>query len=103
MKIKNENTYKIMYNMEFIKPGEVVDVPNEVAKLLLKQPGVIEYVSKEQVADLEKDNEKLKQELELEKAKNRATELGIKFNPNIKLDTLLKKINEFESVDNEKE
>ena len=63
MKIKNNNAYSIMYGMEFIKAGEVKDIPDREAKLLLNQPNVEEYVSKEQVEDLEAENKKLKEQL----------------------------------------
>lgn len=63
MKIQNNNTYSIMYGMEFIKAGEVADVNDKTAKLLLNHPNVVEYVSKEQVANLENENKKLKEEL----------------------------------------
>lgn len=63
MKIKNNNTYSIMFGMDFIKEGEVLDLPEETARLLLKQPNVEEYVSKEQVEDLEAENKKLKEQL----------------------------------------
>ena len=52
-----------MYGMEFIKAGEVADVNDKTAKLLLNHPNVVEYVSKEQVANLENENKKLKEEL----------------------------------------
>lgn len=68
MKIQNNNKYSIMYGMEFIKAGEVVDVDKKTAKLLLNHPNVVEYVSKEQVADLEDENKKLKEELAKAKA-----------------------------------
>lgn len=63
MKIKNNNAYSIMYGMEFIKAGEVKEIPDKEAKLLLNQPNVEEYVSKEQVEDLEAENKKLKEQL----------------------------------------
>lgn len=64
MKIQNNNTYSVMYGMKFIKAGEIVDIKDEkTAELLLKHPNVIEYVSKEQVADLEKKCEALEAKL----------------------------------------
>lgn len=63
MKIKNNNAYSIMYGMEFIKSGEIKEVDKKTAELLLKHPNVIEYVSKEQVSNLEEENKKLKAEL----------------------------------------
>jgi len=63
MKVENKNAYSIMYGLEFIKAGEVKDVDDKTAKLLLNHPNVIEYVSKEQVANLEEENKKLKEQL----------------------------------------
>ena len=63
MKIQNNNTYSIMFGMDFIKAGEVLDLDEKTAKLLLNQPNVVEYVSKEQVEDLEAENKKLKAQL----------------------------------------
>jgi len=68
MKIQNNNTYSIMYGMDFVKAGEVVEVDDKTAALLLAQPNVVEYVSKEQVANLEDENKKLKEELAKAKA-----------------------------------
>lgn len=63
MKVENKNAYSIMYGLEFIKAGEVKDVDDKTAKLLLNHPNVVEYVSKEQVANLEEENKKLKEQL----------------------------------------
>lgn len=92
MKIENKNTYSIMYGMEFIKAGEVADVDDKTAKLLLNHPNVVEYVSKEQVANLELENEKLKKELALANLKAEADALGVEYKPNINLETLRKKV-----------
>ena len=92
MKIENKNTYSIMYGMEFIKAGEVADVDDKTAKLLLNHPNVVEYVSKEQVANLELENEKLKKELALANLKAEADALGVEYKPNIGLETLRKKV-----------
>ena len=71
MKVENKNTYSIMYGLEFIKAGEVKDVDDKTAKLLLNHPNVVEYVSKEQVANLEEENKKLKEQLaKVKTAKN---------------------------------
>lgn len=64
MQIQNNNTYSIMYGMEFIKAGEIVDVDDKTARMLLKQPNVVEYVSKQQLDALEEENRQLKQQLE---------------------------------------
>lgn len=92
MKIENKNTYSIMYGMEFIKAGEVADVDDKTAKLLLNHPNVVEYVSKEQVANLELENEKLKKELALANLKAEADALGVEYKSNIDLETLRKKV-----------
>ena len=73
MKIKNNNTYSIMFGMDFIKAGEVLDLDEKTAKALLNHPNVEEYVSKEQVEDLEAENKKLKEQLaKVEKPKAKA-------------------------------
>ena len=92
MKIQNNNKYSVMYGMEFIKAGEVKEVDNKIAKLLLNHPNIVEYVSKEQVADLELENENLKKELALANLKAEADALGIQYKPNIGLETLRKKV-----------
>ena len=82
-----------MYGMEFIKAGEIVDVDDKkTIKLLLAQPNVVEYVSKEQVASLELENEQLKAKLELVDLKAKADSLGIKYQKNIGADKLRAKI-----------
>ena len=63
MKIINKNTYAIMFGMDFINADEVKDLDDKTAKLLLNQPNVEEYVSKEQVDTLEAENKKLKEQL----------------------------------------
>lgn len=63
MQVQNNNTYSIMYGMEFLKAGEIKEVSGKEAKMLLAQPNVVEYVSKEQVTALEKENKKLKEQL----------------------------------------
>ena len=107
MKIKNANTYAIMYGYEFIKPGCEVEVEESLALQLLKQPGIEEVVDKKQLRDLEKENEELKKQLnkqanddegraeiplDLEQLKEQAKELGISFRPNISAEKLLAKI-----------
>lgn len=92
MKIKNNNAYSVMYGMEFIKAGEVKEIPDKEARLLLNHPNVSEYVTVEDVATLENENKKLKDELELANLKAEADKLGISYRPNIGADTLKKKI-----------
>lgn len=74
MKIQNNNAYSIMYGLDFIKAGEVKDIPEKDAKALLKHPNVEEYVCKEQVTALEEENKKLKEQL----AKSTAPKKGKK-------------------------
>lgn len=99
MKIINKNVYKIMFGLEFIAPNEVKELDDKIAKELIKHPNVEEYIGVEDVKNLEGENEKLKKELELEKAKNRANELGISYAKNIGLAALLKKIEKFENAE----
>ena len=96
MKIINKNVYRVMYGMEFIGAGEVKDVDDKTAKLLLNHPNVEKFVAVEDVKNLEDENAALKKELELAKAKEKATALGIQFNPKIGLEKLLARIAEFE-------
>ena len=93
MKIKNNNTYALMFGMDFIQAGEVKEVPADIAKLLLKQPNVEEYVTKQQVKNLEDENAALKGEI-LEQLKAQAEALGIKYQKNIGIDKLKAKIAE---------
>lgn len=64
MKIINKNAYNIMYDLEFINAGEVKNIEDEkVAKMLLSQPNVEEYVDIQEAKNLEEENKKLKEEL----------------------------------------
>jgi len=99
MKIINKNKYRVMYGLEFINPDEVKEVDNKIAKDLLKHPNIEEYVGVEDVKNLEGENEKLKKQLALEQAKNKANELGISYAKNIGLEALLKKIEKFENAE----
>lgn len=96
MKIINKNLYRIMFGMEFIGSNEVKEVDDKTAKMLLKHPNVEEFVAVEDVKNLEDENAALKKELELAKAKAKATELGITYAKNIGLEKLLARIAEFE-------
>lgn len=65
MLIKNNNQYNIMFDMDFIKAGEVKEIKDEkTIKLLLSQPGIEEYIDKKQAKALEEENAKLKEELQ---------------------------------------
>lgn len=72
MKIINNNAYKVMFNDKFINPGEVIEmVDQKLLKILLNQPGIKEYADINKLKEIEKENEKLKSELE--KATNKTT------------------------------
>lgn len=55
----------------FIAIGQVLDVPEEIAKVWLKIPGVEKFVEVEDLAKIEEENKKLKAELEKSKNKNK--------------------------------
>lgn len=64
MLLKNNNNYNIMFDMDFIKAGEIKEIKDEqVAKFLLSQPGIEEHIDKKQAKALEEENAKLKEEL----------------------------------------
>ena len=87
-----------------IKAGETLEVTDKATlDNLLNQTGIEKAVDPKKVQELEGENEKLKKELELAKAKERALELGIKFSPQIGLAKLLEKIAEVEGKDDEGE
>lgn len=73
MKIINKNTYSIMFGMEFIKAGEVKDLDEKLAKELLKQPNVEEFVDKDDLKAIEEENKKLKEELKQVKKTKKTT------------------------------
>lgn len=59
---KSDRAY-IAYNT-VIKPEEVIETNDKkVLDILLKQPGVEEYVDKEDIKKIEEENAKLKEEL----------------------------------------
>lgn len=47
-----------------LRPKEIKEIPDEVAKSWLKSKGVVEYVAPQDVKSLEDENAKLKEELE---------------------------------------
>lgn len=98
MKIINKNTYKIMYGLEFINPDEVKEVDNKVAKILLNQPNVEEFVAVEDAKKLEDENAELKKKLALAEAKQKADALGISYAQNIGLEKLEARIAEAEAA-----
>ena len=50
-----------------LRVGETKDIPEEIAKIWLKLDGIEEYVEPADLAKLEKENEKLKKQLEAAK------------------------------------
>lgn len=47
-----------------LKPNEVKDIPNDIAKVWLKSGEVVQFVEPQEVKNLENENAKLKAELE---------------------------------------
>lgn len=95
MKLENKAPRNYIAYDVVLKANSVMDVEDKKAvEILLKQEGVTEYADIQKQKALIDKNEQLKKELELSKAKEEATALGIKFNPNIGLDNLLKRIEE---------
>ena len=95
MKLENKAPRNYIAYDVVLKAHSVMDVEDKKAvEILLKQEGVVEYADIQEQKALIDENEKLKKELELAKAKEEATALGIKFNPNIGLKKLLERIEE---------
>lgn len=95
MKLENKAPRNYIAYDVVLKAHSVMDVEDKKAvEILLKQEGVVEYADIQEQKALIDENEKLKKELELVKAKEEATALGIKFNPNIGLEKLLERIEE---------
>lgn len=95
MKLENKAPRNYIAYDVVLKANSVMDVEDKKAvEILLKQEGVVEYADIQEQKALIDENEKLKKELELAKAKEEATALGIKFNPNIRLEKLLERIEE---------
>ena len=95
MKLENKSPRNYIAYDVVLKAHSVMEVENKKAvEILLKQEGVVEYADIQEQKALIDENEKLKKELELSKAKEEATALGIKFNPNIGLEKLLERIEE---------
>lgn len=92
MKLKNEAPRNYAYKEIILKAGETIEIEDkEAIKVLLNQDGVKEAVDVE-------DYKKMQEEKELAELKIKAMELGIKFQPNIKAATLIKKIQEAEKA-----
>ena len=95
MKLENKAPRNYIAYDVVLKAHSVMDVEDKKAvEILLKQEGVVEYADIQEQKALIDENEQLKKELELAKAKEEATALGIKFNPNIGLEKLLGRIEE---------
>ena len=95
MKLENKAPRNYIAYDVVLKAHSVMDVEDKKAvEILLKQEGVVEYADIQEQKALIDENEQLKKELELAKAKEEATALGIKFNPNIGLKKLLARIEE---------
>lgn len=93
MKLENKTSRDYIAFDVILKANSTQEVTNEKAiKILLKQVGVSEFADLKKQKDLEKENEKLQKQLKLAEAKETATKLGIKFQPNIGLEKLLAKI-----------
>lgn len=88
MKLENTSTRNYIFENIILKAGEIIETEDKKAiKVLLSQEGVKEAID---VADFKK----LQEEKELADLKVKALELGVKFQPNIKAETLQKKIDE---------
>ncbi len=104
MKLENKSKNRIAYKnkdgiLRFINIGEIAEVEEDIAKLILRFEGVREYAEPKDVKRLEEENAKLKAQLDnkeksLDELKAEADALGIKYAKNIGVKSLQKKINE---------
>lgn len=85
MKLINKSQRNYIAFDTVLVAGKVVEVKGKTAEILLKQPGVEEYVDIKDVKALEEENE-------LNKLKVKALELGIKVAKNDTIEKLNKKI-----------
>ena len=108
MKIINNSKNRIAYHdskgvLHFINIGEIAEVDNYIAQILLKIDGVSEYAEPQDMRKLEEENAKLRAQLEnnqektLDELKAEADELGIKYAKNISAKTLQKRIEEYKA------
>lgn len=98
MKLENKSTKSYIAFDVVLKAGEVLEVTDKkTAEILLKQPNVCEYADVETQRKLEEENEKLKEKIALQEAKEKADSLGIQYAKNIGLAKLLEKIAEAEA------
>lgn len=59
---KLDENYKLQ--MLILKPNEVKDIPDEIAKSWIKNGGAVEYIEPKEAKKLADENEALKKELE---------------------------------------
>lgn len=124
MKVQNKSKYAFQHtvldrkkhvSLLVIAPGEIKDVPEDVAEVWLKTGVIVEYIApaeakaKEEellkkIEQLEKENAALKGDnnntcpLDIEALRKDADELGVKYNKNISAEKLLEKINEYKAA-----
>ena len=67
MKLINKTQNTLQHGEHFLRVNTVADIPEDVAKIWLKINGVEEYAEPADLKKLEKENEKLKKELEAAK------------------------------------
>lgn len=63
----------LQHGEHFLRVNAVEDIPEDIAKIWLKINGVEEYVEPADLAKLEKENEKLKKQLEAAKTATKTT------------------------------
>lgn len=111
IKLQNNTRTTFVHGEYKLEPKGILEVPDEVAKILLLVDGVIKYADpeevkaketelKEQIEVLKKENIKLKTELEelkkateLEALKKEADALGVEYSANIGVVKLQERIN----------
>lgn len=91
MLLINKSNRNYMFNDLIFEKNSTIDIEDKKAiEVLLKQDGVEKFINVDEV-------EKMQEELDLFKLKEEAQNLGIKFSPNIKAETLKKKIEDFKN------
>lgn len=73
MKLINKTMNTLQHGEHFLRVNAVEDIPEEIAKVWLKINGIEEYVEPADLAKLEKENEKLKKQLEAAKTATKIT------------------------------
>lgn len=107
MRIENKSKNRIAYRdknnvLQIIGIGEIAEVDEDNAKLILGFEGVREYAEPKEVKRLAEENARLKAKLgnsekTLDELKAEADELGIKYAKNISAKTLQKRIDEYKA------